>query len=141
MGSQIDLDQGGTIRQYQKLWLGPTIGWVDYPTTAILSITAAGVYTISRGTNLIQININGNVTINLPSSKASAAGAVAIPGNSIVTPVVISDLGGFAAGATYNIVPFGSELISGLASVQLASPFGTILLEPNTTSGGWNLGQ
>lgn len=141
MSSQTDLDQGGTFRQYTQIWMGPSVGWLYYPSTSLLRITAAGTVAISRGTNLIKINVNGNVTINLPSAKSSAAGDQTVPGNSVINPTVIIDEGGFASANTYNIVPFGTELISGLASVQLASAFGTILLEPNISAGGWNLGQ
>lgn len=141
MSSQLDLDQGGTTRQYQAVWLGPSIGWVDYPTTSILQITSAGTYTISRGTTLIQIAVaSGVVNIDLPSAKAGAAGP--LPGQSIQTPTIISDILGTAGGTlTVNIVPNGSEEISGLTSVQLSASFGTILLNPNLASGGWTLGQ
>lgn len=139
--SQLDLDQGGTLRQYQTVYLGPSIGWVDYPATAILQITAAGTYNISRGTTLIQVAVaSGIVNVNLPPAKAGAAGA--LPGQSVQTPTIITDILGSAGGAlTCNINPNGSELISGQATVQLASPFGTVLLNPQLASGGWTLGQ
>lgn len=141
MGSQLDLDQGGTFRQYQKVWLGPSIGWMDFPVTAILSITAAGTFAIQRATNFIQVSVAaGIVNINLPSSKAGVAQA--LPGQSVQTPTIITDILGTAGGATtINVVPNGSELISGLASVQLGAPYGTILLNPNLSAGGWALGQ
>lgn len=141
MSSQLDLDQGGTVRQYTQVWLGPSVGWVNYPITAILQITSAGTYNISRGTTLIQVAVaSGTVTINLPSSLAG--NPQAIPGQSVQTPTIIADILGSAGGAlTCNVVPFGTERISGLASVQLGSSFGTLLLNPNIASGGWTLGQ
>lgn len=141
MPSQQDLDMGGTFRQYTRVWQGPSVGWINYPFQAVLEIKAAGSVSLLRGTNLIKLNVNGNVTLNLPSSKASPATPQAIPGQSVISSITIIDKGGFAGGATYNIVPFGSELISGLASVQLAAPYGTIVLEPLLESGGWNLVQ
>jgi len=69
MGSQSDLDQGGTFRQYERYWMGPSVGWVTQPQQAVLPITAAGTIAVSRGTNLITLNVNGSVTINLPSPK------------------------------------------------------------------------
>lgn len=141
MSSQTDLDQGGTFRQWTKMYMGPSVGWVPVPIDAVLNITATGVYTIARGTSLILLNVDANVTLNLPSSKASVAGPQALPGEWIINPVTIIDIGGFAATRTYNIVPFASELISGLANVQLASPRGTVILIPILTTGGWNLGQ
>jgi hypothetical protein len=113
------------------------------PVQAILSILTAGTYSILRWTNLIKIKATaGVVTINLPSSLAAAPGPQAIPGQWVYNPVILSDLGGQCGLAvTCNIVPFGTELISGLASVPLAAPYGTILLEPILETGGWTLGQ
>jgi hypothetical protein len=141
MGSQTDLDQGGTFRQWDEVWMGPSVGWQRQPKAAILEITATGTYTLARGMTLVKINVNANVTINLPSSRASPAGPQAIPGQSVITPVTIVDIGGFADTRTYSIVPFGSETISGLASVQLASERGSLILEPLIDTGGWNLIQ
>ncbi len=139
MGSQLDLDQGGTFRQYQNVWLGPSLGWQTVPQEAVFPITAIGTYAISRGTNLITINANANVTINLPSSKAGLPGP--LPGQWYLTPISIVDIGGFASANTYIINPFGAELISGLASIRLASNFGAFLLKPILETGGWTLLQ
>ena len=143
MSSQTDLDQGGTFRQWEKVWMGPSVGWIARPEAAVLPIIAAGTYTIARGTTLITININGNVTINLPSSKASTKGPQAIPGQWVLNPVTIVDIGGFASAVSplYNINPNGSELISGLSQVQLTAPYGSIILKPILETGGWTLLQ
>lgn len=141
MPSQTDLDQGGTFRQYSRVWQGPSVGWVNYPFSAVLEVKTAGTFTISRGTTLIKLNVNGNVTLNLPSSKATTLGPQALPGQWVIAPINIVDKGGFAGSVSYLINANGAELISGLAQVQLATAFGTILLEPNLELGGWNLGQ
>lgn len=141
MASQTDLDQGGTFRQRQRLYMGPSVGWVDAPQDAILPIIATGTYTIARGTTLITLNVNANVTINLPSSKASVQGPQAIPGQWVLVPVVIADIGGFASTRVYTINPFGSETISGLTSVLLSSNYGSLVLQPLLTTGGWTLVQ
>lgn len=141
MSSQLDLDQGGTFRQWVRQYMGPSVGWVDVPVDAVLEITAGGTYDIARGTSLILLNVNASVTLNLPSSKASPAGPQAIPGQWVINPVTVVDIGGFADTNTYSIVPNGAETISGLPSVDLASPRGTIILIPILTTGGWNLGQ
>jgi len=139
MGSQLDLDQGGTFRQYQNVWLGPSLGWQTVPQEAVFPISAVGTYAISRGTNLITINANANVTINLPSSKAGLPSS--LPGQWYLTPVSIVDIGGFASANTYTINPFSAELISGLATIRLASNFGAFLLKPILETGGWTLLQ
>ena len=141
MGSQTDLDQGGTFRQMDRVWMGPSVGWQVQLKVAIQNIIAAGTYTIARGTSLIKLFPNGAVTLNMPSSRASLAGPQAIPGQFVITPVTIVDIGGFAGGVLYRVVPFAGETISGLANVDLASPRGSLILEPLIDTGGWNLIQ
>lgn len=141
MASQLDLDQGGSFRQYVRRWLGPTVGWVLSPDDNVVPIVAAGTTTVLVGTTLVTINVNGNVTIQLPSSKASTtATAGALPGKSLALPLTIVDIGGFVDGAAvlYTILPFGSETIMGLASIQIASPYGAFVLLPILAgNGGW----
>jgi hypothetical protein len=139
--SQLDLDQGGTFRQYQRVFMGPSVGWLYVPQQAILPITATGTYAISRGTNLITIAANGNVTINLPSSKAATAGPQSIPGQWYLALVTIADVGGFAGTNTYTINPIAGETISGLTTIRLATPYGAFLLKPILETGGWTLLQ
>lgn len=143
MASQLDLDQGGTFRQYQRVFMGPSVGWQTMPVQAILTQTAAGTLALLRWTNLVKLKVtSGVLNINLPSSKASAQGPQAIPGQWVYNPVILIDQSGQAGVATtINVNPFGSELISGLAQVQLATPYGTIILEPELVNGGWTLGQ
>lgn len=141
MGSQTDLDQGGTFRQYERVWLGPSLGWQTLPQQAVLPITAAGAQAISRGTNLITVNVNANgVIINLPSAKASPQPGV-LPGQWYLHPITIVDIGGFAAAHPIVINPFAGELISGLATISLVSNFGAFLLKPILETGGWTLLQ
>lgn len=141
MTSQLDLDQGGTFRQWVRMYMGPSVGWVSVPIDAVLDILTGGVKTILRGTSLILLNVDADVTINLPSAKASVQGPQAIPGQWVINPVTIADIGGFAGTRLYRIVPFAGELISGLPFVDLASPRGTVILIPILPTGGWNLGQ
>jgi hypothetical protein len=141
MPSQLDLDQGGTVRQTQLVNLGPSVGWVLAPYAWYWAITTAGTTNILRGTSVVTINVNGNVNVQLPSAKQNPAGPQAVPGSFIGAPVTILDLGGFAPGAVYTILPFGAELIDGLASIVISSQYGLYQLQPNLISGGWNLRQ
>ena len=76
--------------------------------------------------NLVTINVNGNVTINLPSAIAAPQGPQAIPGQWALIPIVIVDIGGFASTNTYTINPSGAETISGLASITLGTNYSTL---------------
>lgn len=142
MVSQLDLDQGGTNRQLQRTWMGPTIGWVMAPASVILPIAAAGTTTVLIGNTLVTVNVNGAVTIQLYSTKPSAAGAAVVSGPSIQTPLTIVDIGGFAQAHPITILPAAGELIDGQASIQITAAFGAFVLTPNiAAAGGWSLTQ
>lgn len=141
MSSQIDLDQGGTFRQTQKVYLGPSVGWQEVPEQWILNVTSGGITTVQRGVSLILVNFNGAVTIQLPSLKASLAGAQAIPKQFALIPIVICDIGGFAFAQPITVLPQSPELISGLASLPLQSAYGSFVIKPDLVNGGGSLMQ
>ncbi len=143
MASQLDLDQGGTFRQTQRVYLGPSLGWVSAPSQNIVNVTVTGTTTIQRGMNLVLVSIAATATIQLSSAKQSPAGAQALPGTFVIVPVVIVDAGGFANATTHKItiLPFGAETIDGLASIAITALYGAYVLKPNITTGGWTLIQ
>jgi hypothetical protein len=133
---QQDLDQGGTFRQTQKLYLGPSVGWIEYADQWVQNVTTGGTTTLVRGTNIILVAFNGAVTLQLPSLKASAAGPQAIPRQFSSVPITICDIGGFALANPITVLPFAGETLSGLASVPLASNFGSLVIRPDIVNGG-----
>ena len=142
MGSQLDLDQGGINRQTQLTYLGPSIGWVRTAVSVVLPITATGTTNVLLGNTLVTVNVNGAVTVQLPSTKTSAAGAGALPGNYVQNPLTIVDIGGFAAAHPITILPAAGETIDGLASISLQTAYGAYILSPNiSASGGWAITQ
>lgn len=141
MPSQLDLDQGGSFRQTQKVYLGPSIGWQEVAEQWIWNVVAGGVTAISRGTSLILVNFNGAVTLQLPSFRASAAGAQAIPRQFAIIPVILVDAGGFSGANPITINTFAGELVSGLSTFQLSSPFGSFIIRPDIINGGGTLIQ
>ena len=142
MPSQLDLDQGGTNRQLQRIYLGPSIGWITSAYQTLLNIIAAGTTTLLRSTTLVLVSANVNgVIIQLPSAQSSPAGDNVIPGIAVGTPITIVDSGGFANAHPITINPFGAETIDGLATLSLNSNFGAFVLRPNLSSGGWTLLQ
>ena len=139
MGSQTDLDAGGTNRQYIRQYLGPSVGWVTVPAAAasILAITAAGVYTVNRSVTLITVNVAGAVTLDLPAAHTPVVGAQAQPGLFVQTPIVIVDIGGNATAHPITLVPLGAETIMGLASITLSVNYGGYTLKPLDSLNGW----
>lgn len=139
MGSQLDLDQGGTARSYNKIWLGPSVGWIWTPVASIFPITAAGTYQILPSTTYITVNVNGVVNILLPTTALNPAGAQAVPNLFAQSAIVITDVGGFANANPITIRPFSIfETIMGLTQIQINSNFGGYTLAPNSAQLTWN---
>lgn len=139
MPSATDLDQGGTFREWVRTYLGPSVGWVMFQQASTLTVTAGGVTTIDLSVTIVQVNFNGAVTIQLPSSivPPSPTPAITIQPSSLLPNITISDIGGFASANPITILPFGSELIFGLSSVQITADYGGYSLKGIPT-GGWS---
>ncbi len=138
MASQLDLDQGGTNREWASIYLGPSVGWVRAPVRNTLDIAAAGTYTLDLSTTYVQVRVAGAVTIILPSVKVSAIPAGAQPGLNVRAPVTIVDIGGNGAAHPITIQPVsGAETILGLAQIQITSNFGGFILYPNNALSNW----
>ena len=134
----IDLDQSGTSRQWQRTYLGPSVGWIWRPLQNILPITAAGTYAVDPSFNLIEVNATGLVMIVLPSCQTPAAGAQAQPRLFALNPVTIIDTGGNAA--TYNVTinPNNvAETVMGLSSIKIATAYGGFSLLPVPAQKTW----
>jgi hypothetical protein len=140
MPSQLDLDQGGTFRQWQKVDMGPTIGLVPQPRHNQLGISAAGSYTLDPSTNFVQVSIAGAVTITLPSLSPTPATQAALPGiaANARTSIVIVDIGGFAGTNHITIQPAAGDTIMGLASIQISVNYGAFTLSPAGIPRTWS---
>lgn len=130
MASQLDLDQGGTLREWANVYLGPSVGWVRMPVRNQLLISVAGTYAIDLSTNYVQVNVAGAVIINLPSIAALTVPAGVLPGRMVRSPMSIVDVGGFATANPVTIQPAAGDSIMGLASVQITSNYGGFILYP-----------
>jgi len=121
----VDLDQGGTSRQWSRNYLGPSVGWIDVPLQNLLPVTTDGTYALDPSTNFVEVNVAGAVTIILPSCQTPAAGAQAQPRLFALNPITIIDIGGNAAANNITIQPNNpSETVMGLASIKIATNYG-----------------
>jgi hypothetical protein len=145
MGSQLDLDQGGTVRQNFRLYLGPSIGWIDAPMTSILKVLVGGTTQVLTGTTFVVVLVNALVTLQLPLAKGNAAGAGAVPGTYPATQLIIVDGLGIANNHNITVLPAGTEAIDGFTAAQggvtISSNFGALILQPDVANGGWVLSQ
>lgn len=139
MGSQTDLDQGGTSRQWVRSYMGPSVGWQYVPLQNVLVITATGTYAIDPSVSLIEVNVAGAVTLVLPSCSNPAAGAQALPQLFAKNPITIVDVGGFAQANPITIQRNASpETIMGLTQIQITVNYGGFTLLPNPNTRTWN---
>src|SRR5215469_12598559 len=135
----MDLDQGGLPKQWQLTALGPSIGWVPGPGRAsTFPITAGGTYNIDLAMTYITVNTTGSVTVVLPSAANPGAGAIAVPGPFIHPPIVVADIGGNALAHPITIQAAVTDTINGLASIQITTNYGSVILSPNTINTTWN---
>lgn len=138
MGSQTDLDQGGTAREMVSVWMGPSIGYVLQPKRNPLTILVAGTYVLDWSTNLVEVNCNGAVTITLPSAIDPSVPAGVLPGRFVKSPITVVDIGGFAAAHPITIQPAsGAENILSLPSIQITAAYGGFSLYPSNAQKGW----
>ena len=139
MPSQLDLDQGGTSRQWVRTYMGPSVGWINTPLQNKLIAISAGTYTLDPSTSLVEVNSTGAVTIILPSCANPPAGAQALPGLFAKNPITVVDIGGNASAHPITIQPNNpSESIMGLASIQLTANYGGFTLTPIPETLTWN---
>lgn len=137
MPSQTDYDQGGTSRQWVRTYMGPSIGWVYLPGRNPFEIIAVGTFTLQPDTSVVNVNVNGAVTINLPRAQNPSAPAGVLPALYSRTAISIVDVGGFATAHPITIAPQAGETIMGLASVQITSNYGAFILSPNVAGKTW----
>ncbi len=138
MPSQLDLDMGGTSREWVSTYLGPSVGWVRLPSRNLLEVTAAGTYTLDPSTNLVHVKVAGVVTIILPSAINPVVPAGVQPGLFGKMGIGIVDIGGNAQANPITIQPASvSETIMNLASIQITANYGGFILYPSNTLKGW----
>jgi hypothetical protein len=136
----VDLDQssGAITRQWERVYMGPSIGWLDIPGQNVQPIVAAGTYNIDASINLIEVSVAAPVTIVLPSCVFPAAGAQAQPGLFANNPITVVDVGGNAQSNNITISANNvSETVMSLASIKIATNYGGFTLQPVSALKTW----
>lgn len=139
MGSQTDLDMGGTFREWVRTYLGPSVGWQMAPARSVLTIGAAGTYSLNLSTTLVVISTTAAVTIVMPSAKDASVPAGAQPGLYVKSVINIVDISG-APNVTIEPIS-GAETIMGLTSIPLKTAYGSYSLRPDNSFSGWTAAQ
>jgi hypothetical protein len=136
----MDLDQssGAITRHWQRVYFGPSLGWLDIPGQNVQPITAAGTYTIDASINIVEVAVAGAVTIILPSCVFPAAGPQALTRLFAANPITVVDVGGFAASNNIAIQPNNvGETVMGLASIKITTAYGGFTLQPVSALKTW----
>jgi len=141
VGSQTDFDQGGTDREWDRSYRGPSVGWIWVPKRNSYPggpITAAGTYTLDPSTNYVEVNCVGAVILILPSAVNPVVGPQAQPGLFARPNLVIVDIGGNAQAHPITIQRNNSnENVLGLVSIQITVNYGGYTLSPSSSQKGW----
>jgi len=133
----MDLDQSGFGWQKTRVYLGPSLGWVESQVRASRTITTAGTFNVNPGDSIIFIPVAGSVQILLPDVRAWIQEPAYQPATGFERAIWIKDLGQ-AAFFPRTVTPFGSQQIDGLAqSFQIVQNRQLMRLYPMIDMTGW----
>ena len=107
----MDLDQSGNPEQTTRVYLGPSLGWVQVQIKSTMDIIVGGSYNITPGTSVVLINTLTPVVINLPDVKAWLYETAYMPSTGFERAIIIKDLGGNAPSANIVVAPFPGQTI------------------------------
>ena len=120
---------------------GPSLGWQRQVVSPEFFVTSGGTKTLP-GAGIVLVNFNGAVTIALPSVASLFQQAPTLAPSPVFGQAIwVKDLGGFASAANPIVIqPFAGNLIDGLASFSIITPFDLIRLYVLTDQSGYYSG-
>jgi hypothetical protein len=137
----VDLDKGGAYAQKQKVWFGPTLGWLDEFGLPSVTIISGGVTAVPAGVALLLVDVAATVTLNLPSALVVLQQTAYQPANGIERSIWIKDFGGNAAAFNITINPFGAEKFDKtLTQLVMGQNRQLVRLYPLGDGTGWFIG-
>jgi hypothetical protein len=104
-----DLDKGGAYSQMQRVWHGPTLGWLNEFVLPVVTITSGGITDVPPGVSLLLVDVAATVTINLPDANVVLQQTAYQAAFGIERSIWIKDFGGNAAAFNITINPFGTQ--------------------------------
>ena len=136
----LDLDKSGNTFQGMRVYLGPSLGWVQTRIQPQFTITVTGTYTLTSDVGVVLVNVNAPVTINLPDVTQWLNETAYMPSTAFERAIWVKDIGAHAQANNITIVPFGAQLIDGLSQFTIASNRALIRLYPLADLSGWFVG-
>lgn len=133
-----DLDKGGNLAQRTRVYLGPSLGWIDAYINPARFVTNGGSTQLILGDCVIFANVAALVTILLPDvvqwlQQFPMKSAIGTFGEYLY----IKDYGGNAAAFNITVTPFGSQKIDNLASLTIGQNRQSVRLYPLADATGW----
>ena len=136
----VDLSQSGNNAQVSRVYLGPSLGWVEVQVKPQTAVTTA-TYTVAAGDSILLVNRAGTVTISLPSVATWVKESAYQPATGFERALWIKDYGGNAASFNITVTPNGSDTIDGLAqSFTIVQNRQLLRLYPLNSLLGWYSG-
>jgi hypothetical protein len=136
----IDLDRSGNSYQGLRVYLGPSLGWVQTRVKPESFVTAAGTYQLGSDAGVVLCNVAAAIVLNLPDVRAWVQEFAYQPGTSFERAIWIKDLGGFATANPIVINPFPGQFIDLLTSFQIINNYQLLRLYPLADLSGWFVG-
>ena len=136
----IDLDKSGNSYQGLRVYLGPSLGWVQTRVKPETFVTVAGTYSLGSDAGIVLCNVAGSVVLNLPDVSAWVQEFAYQPGTSFERAIWIKDLGGNATSFPITINPFSGQFIDLLSSFQIINNRQLLRLYPLADLSGWFVG-
>lgn len=136
--SNTDLDKSGQNYQKTKVYLGPTLGWVDIRIMPETIITTGGTHTLQPDVSVVLVDVEATTTLNLPDVRLWMNQAYGKPSPAFDRCIAIKDFGGHAFDFNITVHPFGGQRIDGIAAdMVLNENFQYLAFWPLNDLSGW----
>lgn len=135
-----DLDQSGSYFQTLRVYMGPSLGWVDRKPGKAQLISAVGTYDVDPGVQIVYVETTAAVTLNLPSVEDWLKQQVQMAANGWEASIWVKDLSTDRTNAII-VHPFTGDEIDTLAQDYEIIQIRTLLrLYPLNDLSGWMAG-
>jgi hypothetical protein len=121
--SQLDK---GTVYQSSKIWLGPSLGWVQEVVRPAATYTTSPI-TIGPKDSIVLVNVAGPATVNLPDVVTWMKEPAYNPYTPFERALWIKDMSGSAATNPITINAFGASVVGAMFAPGGAQYYGNPL--------------
>src|SRR5262245_17570805 len=132
-----DLDQSGFGFQKTRVYLGPSLGWVETQVQPSKTITTPGTYQVEPGDSTIFVDAGGPVTIILPDVVSWFEQPAFQPATGFARAVTVKDFGQ-AASFPITVQAFGGQTIDEQGvPITMNIAYQSIVFVPRVELDGW----